>query len=116
MGVYDYVGGMQVKATPNPEMKRYSLGNVIPLLDGLYLCPDGAFAVSGSVIVYINENEYSKGKLLKPAAVFDKWGNPVSLSELIGRNNPVFQAMQQLQKEKGQGRGDNLPKGGGFDE
>ena len=77
MGIYDYVLGMQVKATPNPSMCSYGMGDEVPLADGAYLCFEGVFIIKhGKVVV-------------GSSTVFNKWGGQVDIYELLNPYNPV---------------------------
>lgn len=88
MGVYDYVLGMQVKATPDPCMRNYEVGDKIPLDDGAYLTFEGVFIVAGGKVV------------AGTSIIFNKWGGPVVLYDLLNPSNPVSQAIKQLKKEE----------------
>jgi len=87
MGVYDMVNGIQVKATADPCMHNYKVGEHIDLADGAYLCFEGVFIVHEGRIVGSSEH------------AFDKWGNTIKLYDLLNPNNPVRQAIQNLEGE-----------------
>lgn len=86
MGIYDYVMGMQVKATPDPSMHNYKIGDEIPLPNGAYLCFEGVFIVKQGKVAASSE------------LTFDKWGGQVNMYDLLNAKNPVTQALHQLDK------------------
>ena len=87
MGMYVFVGLIQIKATTNPTMKVYRIGQNIDLTDGCYIGYEGAFIVSNNTIVAIAED------------IYDKWGGLLSAKNLIGNNNPVSIAIDEFKKD-----------------
>jgi len=89
MGLSDFIGEkcLQIKCTPNPGLKHYDIGEQIPLEDGLYLTLEGWFVIQ------------QKHILCEGMKVWDKWGNQLDCYDLIERNNPIFIAIEKMEKE-----------------
>ena len=82
MGVYDFVGNIQIKCTPEPSFKNYKLDDNIELLDGIYIGYEGWFRVRNSKIVDIGKH------------VYDKWGNLLLLENVLNTNSPIMEALK----------------------
>lgn len=88
MGIFDYVAGMQVKATPDPEMHDYKIGEKVPLQDGAYVCYEGIFIVKEGRVLAASET------------VFNKWGGQLEPFELLHQTSPVSVSIKQYEKQK----------------
>ncbi len=90
MGMFDVVCGIQVKCTPDRILKNYKIGDFIQLEDGIYIGYEGWFSVRNSEVTDCGRD------------VYDKWGNRLSLEELI--NNPILievtKSMEKKTKKK----------------
>ena len=88
MGVYDTVGEdwIQIKCVPRSSMKHYNIGDIIPLDDSLYLCPDGWFVVKNSKVLCTGDRN----------TVVDKWGNLLDLEKTININNPISLVLEEI--------------------
>ena len=87
MGMYDTYGelGMQLKNGPC-IFNHYKVGDLVPLLDGIYVSLEGSIVVQNRVFIA----EFS------PNQVKDKWGGTVDVSG----NNPVSQAMSDYMQKR----------------
>jgi len=85
MGVYDIVCGIQVKCTPDQTLKEYKLGDLIDLKNGIYIGYEGWFNVRNRKVV-------DSGK-----DVYDKWGNLLSIEEIL-INNPIVEGIRSKDK------------------
>jgi len=85
MGVYDMVERQQIKMTPDPSMHNYILGDEIDIPDGCYLTYEGAFIVTKGKIVGVAES------------IYDKWGSPLELRNILDPSNPVVVAMKEVE-------------------
>ena len=84
MGVYDFVGDIQVKCTPDQSFKEYKLGDLIELHSGIYIGYEGWFRVRDSKITDIGEN------------IFDKWGNLLLLKDILDNYNPISEVLKWM--------------------
>ena len=75
MSIYDTFDGVQIKCGPC-EMHDYSLGQKVPLLDGVYLGNEGAIVILHGVL------------MASFVDVRDKWGNLLDSDALIRPNHP----------------------------
>lgn len=97
---YDTVCSIiQIKATPEPVGKNYEIGDPIPLPDGAYLGYEGAFVVQDSRVLWVTAHVYGGKGVLIEAAVFDKWGGPVSLRQILDPSNPVAQTVGEIREQ-----------------
>ena len=89
MGMFDTFGEdfIQIKAGPR-MMNHYRIGDPVPLDDGVYLAHDGAVVIQdGKVLVTTKD-------------IFTKWGDPITLRELLEAKNPIAQALAGIVKGK----------------
>jgi len=88
MGVMDFIGDerIQIKSTPNPEMKCYMDGDNIDLPDGLHISYEGWFVVRDKKIVQIGKE------------VYDKWGGELNLERIIDPNNPIIHHLKAIEE------------------
>lgn len=77
MGIYDFVGEIQIKCTQDPKMREYGIGSPINLPDGCYVGYEWWFVVFHKEVVQIGEN------------IFDKWGNILNKEVILDPNNQV---------------------------
>ncbi len=84
MGLYDTVGpkGIQVKATPNPGLIHYCIGDKIPLTDGLYIGREGAFIVQDSKVMAAADR------------AFTKWNDPLDFEKIIEPHDYIKTAVE----------------------
>ena len=87
MGVYDTYGknGVQIKAgNDGMSMNDFSVGDKVPLSDGIYVGYEGAVIVKDGI--FIAEALFIK----------DKYGGILNFKNIIDENNPVSQAIRDL--------------------
>lgn len=95
MGVYNFYGDklqLQLKVginDPEEAFKHFNVGDKVDIPDGIYI-GEGAIAIHNGILVAETEN------------VFDKWGNQMSLSTMIQRRSPVYQATQKTLRSLGE--------------
>lgn len=94
MGVYDIVGGIQIKCTKNPKMKTYGLGSEIDLPDGCYIGYEGFFLIRSKKVIFIGLD------------IFDKWGNLINKAEILDKNNEIAKQVKAYVElhESGEGK------------
>ena len=94
MGTWDTVEGIETKCTPNPSLKEYHCGDLIPLEDGLY------FGTGGWIVI-------KDGKVLVTGeTLWDKWGNKHDPMDLVSKWNPVLKSIKEFKEEKQITKGD----------
>ena len=78
MGCYDTYGKIRMQMKIGCDgMSDYSIGDRVPLEDGIYLGYGGAIVVKDGIFIAEFEN------------IRDKWGNLMSCNDLIASNNPI---------------------------
>lgn len=91
MGVYDIIGEnqIQIKATQNPHMKVYQVGDKIKIDNGLYLCTEGWFVVDRGIVI-------AEGK-----EIFDKFGNDIveETVDFIKLMNPYYHMAARIEEK-----------------
>jgi len=112
MGAYDDVCGMQVKAGPC-EFEHYGIGDRVPLEDGLYLCPDGAFVVKYGIVLWCTVETWEEGadgKFVQTGwpRVFDKWGTYIYLDALLEERSPVAKVLEPRRISKSEAEYETL--------
>lgn len=98
MGLYDIVGarlGIQIKSTPDPEMRIYSTGDKIDLPDGVHIGYEGWFVVSHGKIKCMGE------------MVYDKYGCELIKEELMNARNPIARVVDSFRNSITEERIDN---------
>lgn len=87
MGIWDIVEGIETKCTPEPSLKEYHYGDLIPLDDGLYFGTGGWFVIKEGKVLITGET------------LWDKWGNKHYPMDLVSEWNPILKAIEELEKE-----------------
>lgn len=87
MGMYDILGrrGVQLKVcNDGMSMPHYAVGDRVPLTDGIYVGYEGAVVIKNHIFIA----EFGH--------LTDKWGGIMLCKDVINRNNPLKQVVEEV--------------------
>lgn len=85
MEKYDVYGDMQLKVG-NCRGNTFSLGDRVPIDNGVYITHTGAVVIADGRLKYCIQNE----------DIYDKWGKSIDIEEAIEARNPIEKALASI--------------------
>jgi hypothetical protein len=84
VGTYDTYEDIQIKAgSVYDDMRHFKIGDHVPIADGIYIGYGGAIVIMNGIFLDIVET------------VYDKYGAPIDLTELVNARNPLAMAVEE---------------------
>jgi hypothetical protein len=86
MGIYNTFGKTAIQLKVGEcFLTHYKVGDKIKIPDGIYIAYEGVVIIKISKIIAAYEPD-----------LFDKWGNPIDIDELLNNKSPLINALKSI--------------------